>query len=100
MEELRARLRKHRPARTICLELPEDVVDELEEVAALLGFSGYQPLIRAYIGQGLRQDLERPTPLEKEQRRLAAFDRIRGLLERPSVTIGGRLPSRDEPHES
>jgi hypothetical protein len=25
----------------------------------LLGFSGYQPLIRAYIGQGLRQDLER-----------------------------------------
>jgi hypothetical protein len=24
-----------------------------------LGFSGYQPLIRAYIGQGLRQDLAR-----------------------------------------
>jgi hypothetical protein len=28
-------------------------------VAPLLGFSGYQPLIRAYIGQGLRADLER-----------------------------------------
>jgi hypothetical protein len=25
----------------------------------LLGFSGYQPLMRAYIGQGLRADLER-----------------------------------------
>jgi hypothetical protein len=25
----------------------------------LLGFSGYQPLVRAYIGQGLRADLER-----------------------------------------
>ncbi len=25
----------------------------------MLGFSGYQPLIRAYIGQGLRTDLER-----------------------------------------
>jgi hypothetical protein len=25
----------------------------------LLGFSGDQPLIRAYVGQGLRQDLER-----------------------------------------
>ncbi len=23
-----------------------------------MGFSGYQPLIRAYIGQGLREDLE------------------------------------------
>ncbi|MEQ8465150.1 MAG: hypothetical protein RIC07_16415 [Coleofasciculus sp. E1-EBD-02] len=28
-------------------------------MAPLLGFSGYQPLIRAYIGQGLRADLER-----------------------------------------
>jgi hypothetical protein len=25
----------------------------------LLGFSGYQPLVRAYIGQGLRSDLDR-----------------------------------------
>lgn len=25
----------------------------------MLGFSGYQPLIRAYVGQGLRADLER-----------------------------------------
>jgi len=25
----------------------------------LLGFSGYQALIKAYIGQGLREDLER-----------------------------------------
>ena len=28
-------------------------------MAPLLDFSGYQPLIRAYIGQGLRVDLER-----------------------------------------
>jgi len=44
---------------TISLRMPEDVVDELKQVAPLLGFSGYQPLIRTYIGQGLRQDLER-----------------------------------------
>jgi len=31
----------------------------LKKVAPILGFSGYQPLIRAYIGQGLRDDLER-----------------------------------------
>lgn len=44
---------------TISLRMPEDVVEDLKRVAPLLGFSGYQPLIRAYIGQGLRQDLQR-----------------------------------------
>jgi hypothetical protein len=29
------------------------------EIAPKFGFSGYQPLIRAYIGQGLRKDLAR-----------------------------------------
>ena len=59
MDKLRERLRKDRPMTTISLRMPEDVVDELKQVAPLLGFSGYQPLIRTYIGQGLRQDLER-----------------------------------------
>ena len=31
----------------------------MKKVAPLLGFSGYQPLIRAYIGKCLRVDLER-----------------------------------------
>ena len=44
---------------TISIRMPEDVLTDLKRVAPLLGFSGYQPLIRAYIGQGLRQDIER-----------------------------------------
>lgn len=44
---------------TISFRMPEDVVEDLKRVAPLLGFSGYQPLMRAYIGQGLRVDLER-----------------------------------------
>jgi hypothetical protein len=44
---------------SITVRMPEDVVKELKRVATLLGFSGYQPLIRAYIGQGLRRDLEK-----------------------------------------
>jgi len=44
---------------TISLRMPEDVVDDLKSVAPRLGFSGYQPLLRAYVGQGLRRDLER-----------------------------------------
>lgn len=57
--DLRARLRKDRPMTSITIRMPEDVVKELKRVAPLLGFSGYQPLIRAYIGQGLRRDLEK-----------------------------------------
>ena len=44
---------------TISLRMPEDVVEDLKRIAPVLGFSGYQPLIRAYVGQGLRADLER-----------------------------------------
>ena len=44
---------------TISMRVPEDVIDDLKEVAPKLGFSGYQPLMRAYIGQGLRKDLAR-----------------------------------------
>lgn len=56
---LRKRLRKERPMTTISMRMPEDVIEELKRVAPRLGFSGYQPLIRAYVGQGLRADLER-----------------------------------------
>jgi len=59
INELRERLSSDRPMTTISFRIPEDVVDQLKHIAPLLGFSGYQPLIRAYIGQGLRQDLER-----------------------------------------
>ena len=44
---------------TISLRIPEDVVEDLKEIAPRLGIAGYQALIRAYIGQGLRADLER-----------------------------------------
>lgn len=55
--DLKKRLRKDRPMTTVSLQIPEDVIEDLKRVAPLSGFSGYMPLIRAYIGQGLRQDL-------------------------------------------
>jgi hypothetical protein len=58
-ERIRTRLRKDRPMTTISIRVPEDVIDDLKEIAPSWGFSGYQPLIRAYIGRGLRKDLER-----------------------------------------
>ncbi|MTJ11133.1 hypothetical protein FJR11_00670 [Anabaena sp. UHCC 0187] len=59
IETLKQRLDKNRPMITVTLRMPEDVVEELKQLAPILGFSGYQPLIRAYIGQGMRADLEK-----------------------------------------
>jgi hypothetical protein len=56
---LKKRLDKNRPMIPVTLRIPEDVVENLKQIAPILGFSGYQPLARAYIGQGLRADLER-----------------------------------------
>jgi hypothetical protein len=53
------RLQKDRPMTMVSIRIPDDVIEDLKRVAPLLGFSGYQALIKAYIGQGLRVDLER-----------------------------------------
>ena len=58
-EILKKRLDRNRPMTTVTIRIPEDVIEDLKKVAPLLGFSGYQPLVRAYVGQGLRADLER-----------------------------------------
>lgn len=59
IEKLKKRLNKNRPMIVVTIRMPEDIVDDLKEIAPSLGFSGYQPLIRAYVGQGLREDLEK-----------------------------------------
>lgn len=58
VDDLKKRLRKDRPMTTVSLRMPEDVVQDLERIAPRLGFSGCLPLLRAYVGQGLRRDLE------------------------------------------
>jgi len=59
INKLAQRLQKDRPTTMVSLRIPDDVIDDLKRIAPLLGFSGYKPLIKAYIGQGLRADLER-----------------------------------------
>ena len=58
IEKLKTRLNRNRPMTSVTLRMPEDVIEDLKQIAPLLGFSGYQPLIRAYVGQCLRKDLE------------------------------------------
>jgi hypothetical protein len=59
IHKLSKRLHKNRPMTMVSFRLPDDVIEDLKLIAPLLGFSGYQALINAYIGQGLRLDLER-----------------------------------------
>ena len=59
INKLAKRLQKNRPMTMISIRMPDDVIDDLKGVAPILGFSGYQALIKAYIGNGLRIDLER-----------------------------------------
>jgi hypothetical protein len=59
IEKLKKRLDRNRPMTTVTLRMPEDIVEDLKQLAPVLGFSGYQPLIRAYVGQCLRKDLQR-----------------------------------------
>lgn len=69
ISELKRRLRPDRPMKTISVRMPEDVIEDLKRIAPRLGFSGYQPLLRAYVGRGLRKDLE-ALELQSDLRRL------------------------------
>lgn len=55
-DRLKKRLDKDRQMTSITLRIPVDVVDSLKEIAPRKGFSGYQPLLKAYISEGLRRD--------------------------------------------
>lgn len=62
IEQFKKRLSKEREMKSISISMPADVIDDLKRIAPTLGFSGYQSLIKAYVGQGLRHDLaERST---------------------------------------
>lgn len=81
VEVLKRRLDRNRPMTSVTIRMPEDVIEDLKKIAPLLGFSGYQPLIRAYIGQCLRVDLERfesetVTALVASLKRRGVSDRV------------------------
>jgi hypothetical protein len=59
LDTIKKRLSKDRPMVSVTLRMPDDVVNDLKKIAPLKGFSGYQSLLRAYVGAGLREDLER-----------------------------------------
>lgn len=59
--------RKQRPMLTMTIRMSAKAVKKLKDMAPLLGFSGYQPLIRYYVDMGLRADMTRlkVSPIQK-----------------------------------
>ena len=100
INKLTRRLRKDRPMTMVSIRIPEDVIEDLKRVAPVLGFSGYQALIKAYIGQGLRADLER---LEGDNEVSALIEglRKRGVAEKviSSAISDVRSPYRVVPKQ-
>ena len=41
--KLKTRLKKDRLLTSVTIRMPEDVIDDLKQIAPVLGFSGYQP---------------------------------------------------------
>lgn len=58
-ERIHRNMNEPRAMTPISLRLPERVIEDMKEVAAELGFTGYQALLKAYISKGLREDLVR-----------------------------------------
>lgn len=63
---------KDRPATSISMRIPLDVLEKLKRIAPAKGMSGYQSLIKYYIGQGMLRDIEIVRQLEGEDERLEA----------------------------
>ena len=55
--ELENLLDKDGPMITVSFQLQEEVFDYLKCAALSRGFTGFEPLIREYIGDGLRSDV-------------------------------------------
>ncbi len=63
---------KDRPTTSISIRIPVDVLERLRLLAPLKGMSGYQSLIKYYLGQGLLRDIDLVRRLEEDDARLEA----------------------------
>ena len=79
---------------SITLRVPADVVEDLKAMAPQLGFAGYQPLIRAYISEGMRRDEKRLyfTPVKRMAEALKARGIDPAIVDEALVEAGEVKP--------
>lgn len=60
----------------ISLRIPEDVLEKLRKIAPAKGMSGYQALIKYYVGKGLREDYGLVRQMESAERLESTLERL------------------------
>lgn len=85
---------KDRATRPITIRMPVDVLEDLKRVAPARDLPGYQALIKFYVRQGLREDLQRLWEKERARKLEAALEEL-GLKEEQKTRIWDLL--RDHP---
>lgn len=58
-DELKRRLRSDRAMTSVTIRMHEDVIEDMKKISKIMGFTGYQPLMRAFIGKCLREEMEK-----------------------------------------
>lgn len=74
-------LTKDRPMTSISLRIPADLVEKLKKIAPLKEMSGYQSLIKYYIGQGLLNDVDLVRRVEEQEDRHLTYDDVLAALD-------------------
>jgi hypothetical protein len=63
-------LTKDHPVTEVTLSLPTDVLEDMERVAESKEMSGWKSLLKLYISQGLRKDLEDEFERKRDEEKL------------------------------
>lgn len=86
-ERIKTRLAKDRPMTSITVRIPDDVVKSMKEIAPQRGFSGYQALLKSYIGEGLRRDEAHARSARPRSCALVNADSRKTIMGTPCVSI-------------
>ena len=90
---------KDRPSTMISLRVPVDVLDKLKKIAPAKGMSGYQALMKYYVGKGLREDLElvrQVESAEKLESTLTKFGLRADQIDEVWEALGGQMPVKSQ----
>ena len=75
-------LTKDRQVTNISMRMPVDLIEILKKVAILKEMSGYQSLIKYYVGQGLLNDNDLVCRIEEEEENKLNADDVEAAFER------------------
>jgi hypothetical protein len=90
---------KHRPTTMISLRIPVDVLEKLKKIAPAKGMSGYQALIKYYLGKCLREDFELVRQMESAEKLESTLAKL-GLkadqIDEVWKALGGCVPTKSK----